>query len=68
MSLALLTTFHSPRVESSFSVMDEVMDKNSGRMNASTYFAIQTVKYSLNAKHLTLLDQSLFKYFKGQTD
>ena len=50
MSLALLTIFHGPRVESSFSVMGEVMDKKSGRMNMSTYTAIQTVKYSLNAK------------------
>ena len=50
MSSALLTIFHGPRVESSFSVMGEVMDKKSGRMNMSTYSAIQTVKYSLNAK------------------
>ena len=50
MSLALLTIFHGPRVESSFSVMGDVMDKKSGRMNVSTYSAIQTVKYSLNAK------------------
>ena len=50
MSSALLTIFHGPRVESSFSVMGEVMDKKSGRMNMSTYTAIQTVKYSLNAK------------------
>ena len=50
MSLALLTIFHGPRVESSFSVMGDVMDKKSGRMNVSTYSAIQMVKYSLNAK------------------
>ena len=50
MSSALLTIFHGPRVESSFSVMGEVMDKKSGRMNMSTYTAIQTVKYSSNAK------------------
>ena len=50
MSLALLTIFHGPRVESSFSVMGDIMDKKSGRMNVSTYSAIQTVKYSLNAK------------------
>ena len=50
MSSVLLTIFHGPRVESSFSVMGEVMDKKSGRMNMSTYTAIQTVKYSLNAK------------------
>ena len=50
MSSALLTIFHGPRVESSFSVIGEVMDKKSGRMNMSTYTAIQTVKYSSNAK------------------
>ena len=50
MSLALLTIFHGPRVESSFSVMGDIMDKKSGRMNVSTYSSIQTVKYSLNAK------------------
>ena len=49
-SLALSTIFHGPRVECSFSVMDDVMDKKSGRMNVSTYPAIHTVKYSLNAK------------------
>ena len=50
MSLVLLTIFYGPRVESSFSVMDDIMDKMSGRMNVSTYSAIQTVKYSLDAK------------------
>ena len=50
MSLALLNIFHGPRVESSFSVMGDIMDKKSGRMNVSTYSAIETVKYSLNAK------------------
>ena len=50
MSLALLTIFHGPRVESSFSVMGDVMDKKAVRMNVCTYSAIQTVKCSLNAK------------------
>ena len=49
-SLATLTVFHGPRVESSFSMMGYVMDRKSGRMNFSTYSAIQTVKYSLAAK------------------
>ena len=49
-SLAVLTVFHRPRVESSFSVMGDVMDKKLGRMSVSTYSAIQTVKYSLAAK------------------
>ena len=63
MSLALLTIFHGPRVESSFSVMGDIMDKKSGRMNVSTYSAIETVKYSLNAK-----TSHTFEYFKGQID
>ena len=50
MSLALPTIFDCPRVESSFSVIDDVRDKKSGRMTVSTYLVIQTVKYSLNAK------------------
>ena len=50
MSLALLTIFHGPRVECSFSVTGDVMDTKSCRMNVSTYSAIQMVKYSLNAK------------------
>ena len=50
MSLALLTIFHGLRLESSFSVMGDVMDKKSDRMNVSTYSVIQTVKYSLNGK------------------
>ena len=37
-------------MESSFSVMDDIMDKKSGRLNVSTYSAIQMVKYSLDAK------------------
>ena len=44
------TVFHGPRIESSFSVMGDVMDKKSYRINVSTYSAIQTVKYSLAAK------------------
>ena len=50
MSLALLIIFHGPGVESSFSVMGDVMDKKSGRMNVSIYSAIQMVKCSLNTK------------------
>ena len=45
LSLAALTIFHG-----SFSVMGDIMDKKSGRMNVETYSAIQTVKYSLTAK------------------
>ena len=50
MSLALLTIFHGSRVESSISVMVDVMDKKSGRINVSTHSVIQTIKYSWNSK------------------
>ena len=46
-SLALLSIFHGPRVESSFSMMGNILDKQSGRMNVDTYSAIQTVKYKV---------------------
>ena len=49
-SLAVLTIFHAPRGESSFSVMGDVMDKKSRRMNVATYSSIQTIKYGLSAK------------------
>ena len=46
-SLALLSIFHGPRVESSFSVKGNISDKQSGCMNVDTYSAIQTLKYNV---------------------
>ena len=46
---AVLSIFHGPRVESSFSMMSDIIDPKSGRMNIETYDALQTVKYSLLA-------------------
>ena len=46
-SLALLSIFHDPRVESSFSIMGNILDKQSGQMNVDTYSAIQMVKYNV---------------------
>ncbi|KAF3860132.1 hypothetical protein F7725_000387 [Dissostichus mawsoni] len=39
-----LSIFHGPRVESSFSLMNEVIDQRSGNMNVPTFNAIQTGK------------------------
>ena len=47
---AVLSIFHGPRVESSFNVMGDILDKNSGRTNMTTYSAIQSIKYSLQAR------------------
>ena len=44
---AVLSIFHGPRVESTFSVMNNVIYQNSGRMNMEIYGAIQDIKYAL---------------------
>ena len=51
-------------MESSFSVMGDVLYKKSGRMNVATYSAIQTVNYSLNAKTSHAFRPKSFQVFK----
>ena len=50
MVTAVLSIFHGPRVESTFNVMGDVLDKKSGRMNMETYSAIQDIKYGLKTR------------------
>ena len=47
---AVLSIFHGPRVESTFSVMNNVIYQNSGRMNMEIYGAIQDIKYALKTR------------------
>ncbi|KFM61568.1 hypothetical protein X975_11224, partial [Stegodyphus mimosarum] len=42
---AILSFFHGPQVESAFSSMSSVLEKECGRMSIDTFSAIQTVKY-----------------------
>lgn len=53
MAVAVLSCFHGPQVESSFSLMGEILDPKSSRMKIDTYSAIQTVKYNMKAKETT---------------
>ncbi|CAC5390542.1 unnamed protein product [Mytilus coruscus] len=55
---AILTCFHGPQVESSFSVMNDIIDGKSNRMNIETYNFIQSVKYSLKSS-----GKSAIQYF-----
>ncbi|KAL6473244.1 hypothetical protein MHYP_G00194320 [Metynnis hypsauchen] len=48
-----LSIFHGPRVESSFSLMNEIIDQRSGNMNVETFNAIQTAKYVLQSRGQT---------------
>ena len=52
---AYLSCFHGPQVESSFNVMNDVVDNKSGRLNIQTYSAIQTIKYQLKAEEKTAI-------------
>ena len=54
MIVATLSIFHGPRVESSFSMMTDVIDSKLRRLNIGTYEAIQTFKYSLMASQVSL--------------
>ncbi|VDI24898.1 Hypothetical predicted protein [Mytilus galloprovincialis] len=49
MVMSLLSCCHGLQVESSFNVMNDIIDNKSGRINIDTYNAIQNVKYSLKA-------------------
>lgn len=51
-----LSISHGPRVESAFSLMNEVIDSKSGNMNVETCNAIQTVKYNLMAREKSVVD------------
>ena len=48
----VLSIFHGPQVESSFSVMGDVIDPKSSRMDIKTYDAIQSVKYTLRGSQV----------------
>lgn len=50
---ALMSCFHGPQVEGSFSHMSGIMNTSTARMNVQTYSSIQTVKYSLMASGKT---------------
>ena len=47
---ASLSIFTGPQVESSFSKMNDLIDKKSNRIDIATYDSIMTVKYNLKSK------------------
>lgn len=49
-ALAVCTCFHGAIVESTFSIMNQVIDKGTGNMRTDTYSSIQTVKYYMQSK------------------
>ena len=50
LALSLLSIFHRPHVEDSFSVTGDFINKKSNRMQVETYSAMQSVNYSLSSR------------------
>ncbi|CAL8269959.1 unnamed protein product [Arctogadus glacialis] len=48
-----VSIFHGPMVESSFSLMGDIIDSKSSNMNISTFNAIQTTKYAMKSRGMT---------------
>lgn len=54
---ASLSIFHGPSVESSFNVMNNIVNSNCSRTSVETFNAYQTVKYSLRSKKLSSVER-----------
>ncbi|GBO15047.1 hypothetical protein AVEN_202206-1 [Araneus ventricosus] len=59
MALALLTCFYGPKVETSVSIMNNIITSGTSRLNITTLNVLQTVKYHLLAEGKSSVD-----YFK----
>ncbi|GBO44976.1 hypothetical protein AVEN_173335-1 [Araneus ventricosus] len=55
-AFSLLTCFHGPKVESSFSMMNNIITPGTSSMNVSTFSAIQTIKYELLSQNETAVN------------
>ena len=51
MVMSALSIFCEPKVESSFNIMGDTIDKKSNWMKVETFNAIQNIKYALQALH-----------------
>ncbi|XP_030828178.1 uncharacterized protein LOC115919185 [Strongylocentrotus purpuratus] len=58
-ALALVSCFHGPQVESSFSIMGNVLNTERPNLHIETFSSIQTVKYELTAS-----GKSGIRYFR----
>ena len=53
---AVLSCFHGPQVESSFSIMSNIIQPGRSRLNMTTYDSLQTVTYQLMAEEKSSTD------------
>ena len=56
---AIVSVFRGPRVESTFSVTNHMIDQNSGKINMGTYGAIQDITYTLKTQKPCKENQSV---------
>ena len=62
MVCALLSCFHGPAVESSFNVMEDIIDVKSAKTIVQTYVSYQVVKY-----HLKSASKNVVSYFQKES-
>ena len=55
LSMALLTCFHGPQIERSFSVMNNIVTSKTNSLDVSTLSCLQSVRYHLKAEKKTAL-------------
>ena len=65
---ASLCVFTRPMVESSFSMMNDIVDLCSGRTEIDTYSTIMSVKYQLKSAGVTASSEFHRKIFKDPVD
>ena len=64
---ACLSIFTGPRIEQSFSVMKDFMDRKSNHLAVRSYSAIQTIKYDLKARNTTTFSD-FHQFYTGFKD
>ena len=62
--ISALSIFCTPRVEGSFSIMSDIIDKKSSRMKVETLNVTQTIKYALYAAHPKECTSRAVKHFR----
>ncbi|GBM56314.1 hypothetical protein AVEN_125065-1 [Araneus ventricosus] len=68
MACAILTCFHGPKVESSFSIINSVVISETNRLSVESFDAIQTVKYELMSEKKSAVQLHKKGYLKKKKE
>ncbi|GBO20706.1 hypothetical protein AVEN_272780-1 [Araneus ventricosus] len=68
MACAMLTCFHGPKFESSFSIMNSVVTSETNRLSIESFDAFQTVKYERISEEKSAVQLYKRDYLKDKVD